>query len=81
MDVTMALNVHSSRTIARLAREVGAHLVYISTDYVFDGTSPPHAVDAVPNPLSTYGLSKLQGSEPLYFVYYTDHVKRKMRQT
>ena len=38
-------------------------LLYISTDYVFDGKDPPYQVDAKPNPLNKYGLSKLQGEE------------------
>jgi dTDP-4-dehydrorhamnose reductase len=38
-------------------------VLYISTDYVFDGKSPPYAVDAVPNPLNLYGKTKLYGEE------------------
>lgn len=38
-------------------------MLYISTDYVFDGKSPPYAVDAVPNPLNLYGKTKLCGEE------------------
>jgi nucleoside-diphosphate-sugar epimerase len=38
-------------------------LLYISTDYVFDGKSPPYAVDAVPSPLNLYGKTKLDGEK------------------
>ena len=38
-------------------------VVYISTDYVFDGTSPPYQVDDKTNPLNFYGKSKLGGEE------------------
>ena len=39
-------------------------MVYISTDYVFDGTkSEPYNVDDMPNPLNNYGLTKFQGEE------------------
>lgn len=41
--------------------KLNAWLVYISTDYVFDGTAPPYKEDAVPNPLNKYGKSKLEG--------------------
>jgi len=37
--------------------------VYISTDYVFDGTNPPYKSDAQTNPLSKYGKTKLKGEE------------------
>ena len=40
---------------------VGAFVVYISTDYVFDGSSPPYQVTDEPNPLNKYGRSKLDG--------------------
>ncbi|KDN40095.1 Vps5-domain-containing protein [Tilletiaria anomala UBC 951] len=36
-------------------------LINISTDYVFDGSKPPYKVDDDPNPLNTYGVSKLRG--------------------
>ena len=52
-------------TTAELARWVGGHpgtfFIYISTDYVFDGTRPPYSVDAQTNPLNAYGQSKADG--------------------
>jgi len=44
-------------------------LIYISTDYVFDGTSPPYAVDAEPNPLNFYGETKLAGETAILHGY------------
>ena len=35
-----------------------SHPVYFSTDYVFDGTSPPYVPSAQPNPLNLYGITK-----------------------
>ena len=48
-------------TLARLSVDYEFTLVYISTDYVFDGSSPPYGVDAKPNPLNLYGETKLAG--------------------
>jgi dTDP-4-dehydrorhamnose reductase len=48
--------------VADACRRVGAHLVAVSTDYVFDGTKPePYQEWDLPNPQSVYGRSKLAG--------------------
>ena len=48
--------------VAAAANDLGAALVYLSTNYVFDGdASEPYAEDAEPRPLSVYGASKLAG--------------------
>jgi dTDP-4-dehydrorhamnose reductase len=51
--------------VAEAAAAVSAGLVYVSTDFVFDGgqVGVPYAVDAAPRPLSVYGLSKRLGEE------------------
>lgn len=55
------LNVESTDRLASLCAASGARLVYISTDYVFDGTRPPYAPNAPVNPLNAYGSMKLRG--------------------
>ncbi|KAI6107607.1 hypothetical protein EDD17DRAFT_1882790 [Pisolithus thermaeus] len=55
------LNVDVPRQLAMLAKDLHFTLVYISTDYVFDGSSPPYHPWSEPNPLQLYGKSKRDG--------------------
>ncbi len=60
----LAVNVAGAGHAAEAARRHDAGLIYVSTDYVFDGVSPPpagYAETDVPNPLSLYALTKLAG--------------------
>ena len=58
----LAVNAAGPGHLARAAREVGATVVHVSTDYVFDGTKgAPYEEDDAPHPLSVYGVSKLAG--------------------
>ena len=59
------INVDGTCNVALAAKEVGATLVYISTDYVFDGKlkDGEYAVDAPINPLNEYGRTKALGEK------------------
>lgn len=57
-----AVNVEGPRNIARVCKEIGAKMVYISTDYVFSGDGERfYEVDDATNPGSVYGKTKLGG--------------------
>jgi dTDP-4-dehydrorhamnose reductase len=59
-----AVNAEGTKNIAFFCRELGVALVYISTDYVFDGTkASPYLETDKPNPLNVYGASKLLGEQ------------------
>ena len=60
------MNALGTRNVARAASHVGAGLVYVSTNYVFDGEldRPYHEFDQ-PNPISHYGASKLAGEREI----------------
>ncbi len=56
------LNTGAPGLLAHAARNRGVRLIHLSTDFVFDGmSSTPYAPTASPNPLSTYGRTKLEG--------------------
>jgi len=54
-------NVQGTRNIAEACKNVGAKLIYISTDYVFDGKKGLYNEEDKPNPVNYYGLTKFEG--------------------
>ena len=61
-EMADAINHLAIGTLAGLCHTTGAKLLHISTDYVFDGTSPiAYKEDDKPNPKSVYGVTKLAG--------------------
>ena len=59
------LNVNAVKTLSEISTKINAHLVHISTDFIFDGKNGPYTEDDIPNPLSYYGLSKLKSETVL----------------
>lgn len=58
-DRALAVNVHATTFLASAAATLNARLIYVSTDYVFDGTqTTPYCEENVPHPLNVYGQSK-----------------------
>lgn len=62
VDMATLINVNGTENIAKASSKINAVMVYISTDYVFDGTKKkPYLPDDIPNPINMYGKTKLEG--------------------
>ena len=59
-ELAYQLNVIGTQNMVDAAREIDAHVVHISTDFIFDGQDGPYDENGVPNPVSYYGETKLQ---------------------
>ncbi len=73
-----SVNVDGALILAKACARYGAKLIHISTDFVFDGAQArPYMEDIAPNPLSVYGLTKLEGEKAIqmnlneYFILRT----------
>ena len=77
-DKAFGINAEGVLNIARIAQEIDAKLIHVSTDYVFDGNKNGSYVESdIPNPEGVYGKSKLEGeiniikTLPQYFILRT----------
>ncbi|MBT7896083.1 MAG: SDR family oxidoreductase [Flavobacteriales bacterium] len=66
MDNCDKLNTFSVAYLADAALSIDAHLIHISTDFIFDGKKDLYSEEDPPNPLSYYGKSKLEAEKLLY---------------
>ncbi len=64
VEVCYQINAEAVKVIAECAKELDVKMIYISTDYVFDGTKEGEYVETdIPNPINVYGESKLKGEQ------------------
>ena len=78
-DAELALTVNGlgTRWIAEACREVGAKMIYISTDYVFGGDGrTPYEVHDEKNPVNVYGRSKLLGEDAVSMILHRHFIVR-----
>jgi dTDP-4-dehydrorhamnose reductase len=65
-DAAYAVNAAGTEYLAKAASQNGAKMLYVSTDYVFDGSAnKPYEVDEPTKPLGAYGRTKLAGEQLL----------------
>ena len=62
-SVSWKVNGGATENVMNICKETGKKLLYISTDYVFDGTKDEYDEDDVPNPISWYGQTKYEGEK------------------
>lgn len=62
-DLACQINTRGTKLLAEAAKNTGAFLIYISTDYVFDGSRGMYKENDVANPISHYGYTKLLGEK------------------
>ena len=57
------INVEALKNLVKCSNDVKAHIIHLSSDFVFDGTGGPYTENDIPNPLSYYGISKWEGEK------------------
>ena len=62
-ELAYKVNVEGTKAVAKLARKLNSFMVYISTDYVFDGEKGMYKEDDETNPVNYYGYTKLLGEK------------------
>lgn len=60
-----ALNIGVLKSLTTLATKINAHIIHLSTDFIFDGKKGNYKETDTPNPLNYYGVSKLKSEEIL----------------
>lgn len=71
---TFSVNALGAKNVTTIAKEIEATSTFISTDYIFGGSkNKPYTEDDIPNPINTYGISKLAGElytkqNPKYYI-------------
>ena len=64
-ETAWKINVKGVEYLAEAARVIDAHIIHISSDYIFDGTNGPYSENDKPNPLGYYGRTKLASENAL----------------
>lgn len=64
-ELALQVNAYGPEYIAKVCNKLGATLIHFSTDYVFDGAKNQYVESDIPNPINSYGRSKLLGEQKI----------------
>lgn len=73
-ELAERVNLKGTGNLAAVSKDIGAKLVFLSTDYVFDGHSGPYSEDDEANPIGIYGKTKWQAEELVRSVLPDNHL-------
>ena len=62
-ELAVKVNSEGTSSVSKACEETRSYLIYVSTDYVFDGTRGDYSETDQPNPINVYGKSKLRGEQ------------------
>jgi len=62
-NIAYQINVEGTKHIFEAVQNRSKQMIYISTDFVFDGKNPPFFEDSLPNPIGYYGFTKYEGEK------------------
>lgn len=62
-EACLQINVEAVKNLTKICLEIHAHLIHISTDFIFDGVKGYYKETDLPNPISFYGKSKLKSEQ------------------
>lgn len=62
-ELAYKINVEGTKNIIEEASRKDKKIIYVSTDFVFDGNNPPYFEDSLPNPISYYAETKYEGEK------------------
>lgn len=66
-NIAFAVNRDGPRNVANVCHAIGARLIFISTDFIFDGQKRgKYLEEDIPNPISIYGRSKLEAEQAIF---------------
>ena len=68
-NVAYDQNVLASVNIAKIAQKIGAYLIHISTESIFDGTKGDYKEEDIPNPINVYGTTKLEAEQKISSIH------------